>query len=188
MNSQTNNLTGAGVAYAEVTVATYNPTSSKETFTYSIPGHSQNDVVPGQLVWVPLRKNVEPGIVIELHDRQPDFALRKIYAVAGPSSRLNPEQLNLAKWLARETACGLFAAAAPFLPPGATHSTVDVIKLSSKEESIRSDLSRAQQQLVDFLLERGEVALPDARNAMGKPLTSVIPALVKKGVLERTRR
>ena len=120
----------------------------------------------GQLVWVPLRKNTSLGLIVTIEDRLPAGPLKAIRTPVEPAFALDASQLDTVIWLARESACSVFAAASPFLPPGVSHRAVD-ISASERGRSDNSDgFTAAQARLVEYLREREEVSLDAARSAL----------------------
>ncbi|CAA9558843.1 MAG: Helicase PriA essential for oriC/DnaA-independent DNA replication [uncultured Thermomicrobiales bacterium] len=164
------------------------------TLSYAVPDRWRGGIGTGQLVWVPLRKGLALGIVIRLHGDAPGFALKPLHAPVEPAFRLDDDRLAVAAWLARETATSLFAAAAPFLPPGVTHRAVEHLRLREPEEdapdagAVPDDLTPAQGRLVALLTERGEVSLTAAQAALGSSLKTVVAKLEARGVVERVAR
>jgi primosomal protein N' (replication factor Y) len=155
--------------------------------SYAIPTALQGALREGQLVWVPLRGKPALGVIAELHDDLPPFALKAVIGAVEPPTRVSPVHMETARWLARETASGLYDVLSLFLPPGATHRALPYLKLSG----IAADdgaLTPAQRRLVSLLGERGETSLAAAKAALGSSLTSVVPALEAAGIIERVYR
>lgn len=70
-------------------------------FTYSLPGHMQDAVVPGMRVVVPLGKSkTYIAIVVEKHNRKPDFTTKDVCEVPDNMPMVLPLQLDLWKWIA----------------------------------------------------------------------------------------
>jgi primosomal protein N' (replication factor Y) len=178
---------GAAIA-AEVAVAGGHGAAGNETLSYAVPSHLVDQLAVGQVVWVPLRKQVVLGVVLALHHDSVSFALRPINALVEPPFRLDQDRLDLARWLARETATNLFAVAAPFFPPGVTARKVEHLRLRLCEQATEDGpaLTATQQRLLAFVAEHsGEVDLAAAQSALGSSLTSVADALVRRGLIER---
>lgn len=160
------------------------------TLTYRVPPHLDHIEV-GQLIWVPLRRKLVLGIVVERHDRQPPPRVdpRDIHAPVEPSFCLTPQQWNLAAWIAEETLCSLYEAASPMLPPGVNSRAVEYLSLDHPLSDVeRSALTRSQSSLVDLLASEGEVTLDRAQRSQGSSLASVIPALERQGIVNRVAR
>ena len=155
--------------------------------TYAVPPEHQGALAEGQLVWVPVRRRLVPGIVSTLRAEPPGFPTRPVHAVVEPPVVLDPVRLAAARWMARETACGLYAAAAPFLPPGLSHRVVETLRLADPGVD-PAGLTPTQRRLVALLRERGDTDLAAARAELGSCLASVVPRLEEAGVVERTAR
>ncbi|MBA2276382.1 MAG: primosomal protein N' [Chloroflexia bacterium] len=156
--------------------------------SYEVPARWPERLDVGQLVWVPLRKSLALGVVVAIDEERPSVEVRPLHAPVEPRFRLSEDRFDVARWLARETACTLFAAASPFLPPGVTHRTVEYLRLAISPLELPADLTTAQRALAAILVERGEVSIDAARSATGQTLTTVIPKLEAKGVIERVAR
>src|SRR5215218_3395585 len=86
-------------------------------FTYRIPERLRGALQFGQLVRVPLRRRLEPGIVTRIHDETPAFDLRPVDSIVEPEFILPGWAMEVAGWMAATTRCTYYDAAAPFLPP-----------------------------------------------------------------------
>ncbi|HUG16591.1 MAG TPA: primosomal protein N' [Thermomicrobiales bacterium] len=179
----------ASTAYAEV-APDARLTGRHATLTYSVPPHL-DCVEVGQLIWAPLRRRLVLGIVVERHRRPPEPRLvpRDVHALVEPTFCLAPLQWNLAVWLAEETLCTLFDAAAPMLPPGVNSRAVEHLVLERPPSaSERSSLTRSQLTLVDLLATEGELTLERAQRSLGSSLASIISALETRGLVQRVAR
>ncbi|MFM9105115.1 MAG: primosomal protein N' [Chloroflexota bacterium] len=172
--------------FADLAVDGANP-GGDGTLTYAVPAALAGQVRRGTAVWVPLRRRWALGIVLGVHDEPPSFETRPLQAMVDPPVTLDEARLQIAEWLARETASSRFAALGPFLPPGIAASAVEHLRLASPAPG-HPPLTAAQQRLAAFLGERGEVSIETARRELDSSLASVIPRLEELGVLERTVR
>ncbi|MFT4038489.1 MAG: primosomal protein N' [Thermomicrobiales bacterium] len=136
----------------------------------------------GSVVWAPLRGKHAPGVVLRLHQEEPEFPLRPLLGQPQPPHRLSEAQLETARWLARETAAGLYEALALFLPPGASQEIRPFFSLADPTIDVEP-FTPLQRKLLTLLRERGEVSLDAARSALNSSLTSVVPALEAAGAV-----
>ena len=174
--------------YAEVAVDGVGGGRGDGVLSYAVPERWGDALQLGQLVWVPLRKSFALGVVVGLGSDAPPMEVRPLHAVVEPPCRLDAERLDVARWIARETASSLFAALAPFLPPGVTHRTTEYLRLVTPDAALPADLTSAQRALAMLLAEHGELSVEAARAATGQALTTVIPKLEARGVIERVVR
>ena len=174
--------------FAEVAVDGARVSSGDGTLTYAIPERWSDRIGVGQLVWVPLRRRLALGVVIALRPDAPPFTLKPIHAPVEPAFCLDADRLDVAVWLARETATGLFAALAPFLPPGVTHRAVEHLRLVDPDAAATADVTPAQRRLLALLDERGEISLDAARANLGRSLTSIVARLEARNLIERVAR
>jgi len=159
--------------------------SGSETLSYAVPRDLAERISVGQLVWVPLRRQIVLGLVVRLHAESVPFELKPIRAPVEPEFCLTDDQLDIARWLARQTATTLFAAASPFFPPGVTHRAVEFLRLVELEMPHADDLPPLQARLFALLSERGEVTEKAARAELGSHAGRAIAALERAGLIER---
>lgn len=162
----------------------------RATLTYAVPAPLVERVTVGQVVWAPLRDKLVLGIVIAMHIEQHAASdVRPIHSLVEPEFQLSALQLELASWIAEHVVCSLFEATALMLPPGASASMVEHLRLVSPlPEDDRSELTPLQTKLYDLLVERGELPLATAQRELGSSLTTVVEKLVREGVIERVAR
>ena len=155
--------------------------------SYAVPAHVRDSVAVGQVVWVPLRGKPALGVIARLHDEAPAFAVKPLLASVDPPMRVSVDQLDTARWLARQSASSLYDALSLFLPPGASHRARPYLRLTDPGFEL-SQFTPAQGRLLTLLAERGETSLEAARSALGSSLTSVVPALEEAGVIATVYR
>lgn len=179
---------GARPRYVRVAVDGVSASMNGGVLTYALPGDMDPLPEVGQVVWVPIRNKMMHGVVTGLTNDEPEFETRPIGKPAEPPVGLSPEQLVVARWMARETASSLFACAALFLPPGRTHRAIEMFRMNDDADLSETELTSLQERVVDLLMERGELSLEDLRKETGKSLNSVLPELVAKKILIRELR
>jgi len=185
-------------------------------FTYEVPEALATAVQRGMRVSVPLAKSkTYIGIVVEVHDRKPDFATKPITSVCDDAPVLLDTQLRLWRWIADYYMAPLgdvYAAAMPSGLRGADYrpkydTFVDLAPHYRSERALHIALdmlkrSAAQQKvLVDFLalshydsLEGDvckETVVPVARDELVNSAhctTAQVKALVDKRILVTYQR
>lgn len=168
----------------EVAVNVTTPGTGRGVLTYAAPKTWTDTLVPGQLVWVPVRNRVELGLIVAAVTEEPRFAVRDLHAPVIPTFILAPGRMETAHWLARETASTLYASASPFLPPGVKNRAIDVlVPTGMLAEDASPPLTVMQRRLLELVQERGEITADAARQALSQALTTVIPALAERGFL-----
>jgi len=150
--------------------------------SYAIPAHVRDSIQVGQVVWVPLRGKPALGVIARLHGDVPAFAVKPLLAAVDPPTQVSADQLDTARWLARQCASSLYDALSLFLPPGASHRARPYLRLTESVFDL-GQFTPAQQRLLTLLAERGETSLDAARSALGSSLTSIVPALEQAGVV-----
>jgi primosomal protein N' (replication factor Y) (superfamily II helicase) len=165
-----------------------NTAERSRLLTYSVPAHLREDVLEGGLVWVPVRNTYKIGVVVRAHREPPEFEVRDIQAIVEPGFQFSDDQWQVIEWISEQTVCSLYDAALPFFPPGAVNRAVEYLAARDPLPVHVDRLTPRQRELVLFLQRRGEVSLSVARRAMGSRLTSIVPDLVRQGVINRLVR
>ncbi|MDR0679037.1 MAG: hypothetical protein LBF24_02195 [Puniceicoccales bacterium] len=83
---------------------------------YSIPDELAEQIVPGSLVEVPLRRHLRPAVLLSLDGDSYDGPLRPIGRLLRPQPVLSPNLLALARWIAayyRNPLCRVLELAVP---------------------------------------------------------------------------
>jgi primosomal protein N' (replication factor Y) len=174
-----------GLLVAEVAVDATGSPHGSGVLSYGVPAVLTERISVGQLVWAPLRKQVVLGIVVRLHRNPVPSDLRALQAPVEPAFHLDSERMEIAGWVARETASTLFAALAPFLPPGVSHRAVEFLRLTKPDEEPPPWLTFAQKRVVDLLAAEGEMTIDQARKRLGSSLTTIVPKLEEHRLIER---
>lgn len=144
--------------------------------------------VVGQLIRVPLRNKLVLGFVVDYSHEKPDFTVRPVSDPVQPEMILSDQQLEIVRWMSRETASSFFQCGSLFLPPGRLWKAVDVYTLNPEADLESFEFTPIQQRVIDELQVDEELSLPVLRSRTGKSLTSVLPDLVKLGAILRWQR
>ncbi len=84
------------------------------TLTYSVPENLNPQA--GDLVKLALRKKSTQGLILEIHDRKPDFKTSQIEELLLATPILPPLQLKLLQWLSKTYFCPLSQCLKLFIP------------------------------------------------------------------------
>lgn len=110
---------------ADIALRNVVSSGTSAVFSYRVPTWLQNQLQPGHLVWVPLRREVVQGVVLTLNDSasyssgvRRTFPLREIVKLADPEACIPPVGLQLAAWFAEMYRTTLYEALTLLLPPG----------------------------------------------------------------------
>ncbi|HMB99307.1 MAG TPA: hypothetical protein VKM36_12530, partial [Balneolaceae bacterium] len=74
------------------------PTAVRRLFTYHT---KEKNIAPGMRVWVPLRKEFAIGMVVQVHQRKPEFETRPVERVLDESPTMDETMLKLTEWIHR---------------------------------------------------------------------------------------
>jgi len=167
----------------EVAVNVAAGSGGRGVFTYAVP-EDWDELVPGQLVWAPIRNRVELGMVLGPYTEVPTFSTKELHAPVSPPHVLPPDRLGMALWIAEETASPVYAAASLFLPPGISHRKTEILLPTERDEAdLGAPLTAMQRKLLALVRERGEIPAEAARRELNQALTAVIPKLAELGMI-----
>lgn len=94
------------------------PTAIRQIFTYEIPEELFSVSLMGKRVWVPYRKSYAIGVVVRVHDDQPDFVIKSIRKVLDVEPILNSDLLKLTSWIHKFYFCSWGEVIQAALPSG----------------------------------------------------------------------
>ena len=168
--------------FVDVAVSRILPGSRQGIYSYEVPAQLQDAIERGLLVIVPFQKRVVTGLVTDISFDAPAFEVRELHSVPSPRLVVPPERLDLAEWLARETASSVYAAAAPFLPPGLQTRMVDTYTIQDNPDIDPpdidpADLTPAQRKVMSLLASGEAMTIDQLRSATGKSLSTVMDKL-----------
>ena len=177
--------------YADVIINRKSPAVDR-VFTYLVPDHLAGELEPGMLVQVPFNREHLEGVVIRLHDLEPEgVTLREIEDLLSPMPLFTRELLDLSAWMAEYYCCSRAAALQVMLPAGMVLSgqppkaaRQDFFRLAPDWSAGR--LTEKRKALAAFLESRGE-ASQAALQAAGFD-TAYLRAAEKAGLLLRESR
>ena len=113
--------------YADVIL----PRKLTDPLTYQIPEALSATIAPGSRVVVPLQTKLYTGIVLQVHERRPEFKLKEVVGVADSAPVVTQGQLQLWQWMAGYYICTLGEVMTAALPAG--------LKLQSETLVCRAD-------------------------------------------------
>ena len=174
------------------------PVPLDATFTYRIPEDSPQPVVGGRVI-VPFREQRLSGIVTELHDRKPDFAVKRLSQILDTTPALTPDLMQLGRWIAQYYIAPIGEVLRTMLPLSAefrrvigyriTDKGIDALhSASTVGSSLRSRKEPEHQMLEYSVLNRlsdGEVIREATLRSASGASRSVLQTLVRKKWIAR---
>lgn len=155
------------------------PTAVRQPFTYSVPKEYQSLAEPGKRVWVPLQKHKAIGMVVDVHDEQPDFNTRPIEKVLDKTTVMSDELLALTKWMYSFYYCGWGETIQAALPLGLNFYAEKYLK--AVEGEIPEHLGDKERQIVQEVREEQSYLLKEAEKRWDD---QIIKQLVGQKILE----
>ncbi len=111
------NATPLATPYAEIAVDVLNVPAG-QTYHYAIPDHLRERVAPGVMVLVGFGNRIIEGLVVAGAETTPVADVREIMDVVADSALLTPNQIALARRIARYYLAAPIRVIGPMLPPG----------------------------------------------------------------------
>jgi primosomal protein N' (replication factor Y) len=152
-------------------------------FTYRLPDHLAALVGLGSLVEVPFTSRRLQGVVCSLEATTSLPRVRDIADLLDPIPVVTPHQLRLAHWISTYYAAPMSDVLGAMVPPGLGRKTVYVLEPGEQAEG---RLTPDQQQVLQYVRERGRVPEDDVRRAIpALDLDRVSASLLRRGFLTR---
>ena len=180
--------------YCDVAV----PVPLDATFTYRIPEDSPEPVVGGRVI-VPFREQRLSGIVTELHDREPDFTVKRVSQVLDTTPALTPELMELGRWIAQYYIAPVGEVFRTMLPLSAefrrvigyriTDKGIDALHAASTVGSSLRSRKEPEHQMLEYAvlnrLSDGEVVREGTLRSASGATRAVLQTMVRKKWIAR---
>jgi len=141
----------SSMQYADISI---NLAAIDRSYHYAIPPELQGKLQPGCLVVVPFGKQIVQGVVLALLEKPEVENTLEILSLNSEDTVLTPQQLQLTRWLARETFAPLGAAVNLMLPRGLSQRADILVERSPDADDIPTELPPLQTRLLKLLAER----------------------------------
>lgn len=136
---------------------------------YRVPPRLRRQVAPGQLVWVPLRRQQVQGVVLALesHPGVTGGTMRDLLDLADPEASILPLGLKLAQWVARTYHVPLYEVLALLLPPGVTQNADTTWRATAAGLTVElGTLPERERAILYYLRTHGESSERELRRAL----------------------
>lgn len=161
------------------------PTAVRQSFTYQIPSSLQTNIKVGVRVWVPFQKHTAIGLVVHLHEREPDFTTRSIKKVLDDKPILSEELLRLTHWVHRFYYCGWGEVVQAALPAGLNFQTEKFLNVSEKYEKSKEQYTKNEQDILDAIYNTDEYPFKEAKKRWAEyPHKQILERLIDQDILE----
>lgn len=155
------------------------PTAVRHPFTYALPDKVYSDARVGKRVWVPLQKHKAIGLIVGIHQKEPDFNTRPVEKILDTEPVLSEELLKLTNWIYRFYYCGWGEAIQAALPMGLNFYAEKYLKAS--DEQIPAHLSDSEKEIINDIRKEESYQLKEAQKRWND---KIINKLVGQKVLE----
>ena len=166
------------------------PPPLNRELVYSLPAGLEKQVQPGSIVLVPVVRRLMSGVVIGFIDPQLSAAklsaedIRDVYQVLGSDSLLDPDLIDLCRWMADYYFASLGSALSIALPPGLQLASKRMVRLSSKTAT-QPPSHPLEDQLLEQLTTHGPLKVTTLQRRLGhRGLEGALRRLVRNGHVE----
>src|SRR5689334_9839928 len=167
--------------FAEIII----PLALPKNYTWSIPGHLLDSVIPGCRVEVNLGKNKKyAGIVKRIHNEKPEFfEPKEILNVLDTDPVVYEEQLRLWEWMASYYMCSEGEVMAAALPSHFKLSSETIVVFNEEYGDDFSALDHDEYLVAEALLIKKELKLGEVQQVLDSShVYPVINKLIQKRV------
>ncbi|MDE5703414.1 MAG: hypothetical protein K2H70_01180, partial [Bacteroidales bacterium] len=152
------------------------PLPLRERFTYAVPFDIAGRMAVGMRVCVPFGPSkVYAGIVAELHDRRPDYAVKEILSVLDDEPIVNALQIRFWQWMSQYYLCSEGEAMGCALPSGFQLNSETKIVVSPQFDGCLDHLTPVQQTVVQTLAAQSQLTIRELERLTG--LKKVLPLI-----------
>ncbi len=158
-------------------------------FDYLVPDNLKEKISVGARVRVPFGGGNMPleAYVVGLKEESSFDSLKSIKSVTDSFPVLSKSAIELCFYMKERYFCTFSDAARVMLPPGIGIKFEEWISLSHGYREKINENTPLQNRLVEFLsLNEGSVEMTQIKQSFGKSARSIVNALIKKGVLEKS--
>jgi primosomal protein N' (replication factor Y) len=151
------------------------------SFHYHLPTEL-SAIEPGHLVTVQFGHRRTQGIVLGLLASTDIPETKPVLSLVDPLPVLSPPQIQLARWIARQTKAPLIDCLTLMLPPGLSRKADTLFSLRSSEPEVDQPV---QQRLIQLLTSRGPMrGRQIARSLPRSDWRRALDALVRRGIVD----
>ena len=177
---------------ADIALRTSMGGGESPVFSYRVPARLRGLARPGQLVWVPLRRQQVQGVVLAL--REGDVGpggreLRDLSDLADPEANIPASGLRLAEWVSATYRAPLYDALALLLPPGVGQESEPIYKVTPTGlRAVLGELPPRERAILYYLRVNGQQSERDLRAALrggDDDLRDAYAALTERGLVSR---
>ena len=159
------------------------PTAVRHPFTYAVRESLVERIRPGLRVWIPFQKHKAIGMVVKVHQNEPDFKTRSVEKIMDEQPVLSDELLELTEWIHRFYYCGWGEVVQAALPVGLNFYAEKYLKATKVEPD--NKFSEKQREILEEIGQKESYTLKEARKRWGEEGRSQpLKKLIDEGYLE----
>ncbi|MTI87314.1 MAG: primosomal protein N' [Balneolaceae bacterium] len=158
------------------------PAAVRRTFTYHTTPELEEEIEAGKRVWVPFRNYYAIGVIVNAHDKKPEFNTKSLRKILDSQSILSEELLKLTKWVSRFYYSSWGETIQAALPAGLNFVSKKNLKVEKVSEG--EDFTKEEMEVLTELQQK-KTSLKEAKKRwQGTSLNKVFHQLLKKKRIE----
>ncbi len=122
-------------------------------YHYLVPPELSEQLLPGQLLWVPFGAEERQGLLLGFEEQAPIASTRPIQAIAQAEPFLQPASIELARWMSERYLAPLWDTLLLLLPPGVLQSTERLVRRTRR--SVQEPLTTDARRVLGWLEAQG---------------------------------
>jgi primosomal protein N' (replication factor Y) len=143
--------------YADIVFST----AVRHPFTYALPDELRAEAAVGKRVWVPLQKHNAIGLIVNIHQQEPDFNTRPVKNVLDDNPVLSDEMLQLTRWMHRFYYCGWGETIQAALPVGLNFYAEKYLRVT--DGTVPDHLDDQEKEIVEDIRQNESYQLKEAQ-------------------------
>lgn len=153
------------------------PLALPAAYTYKVPEHIQDTLVPGMRVEAPIRHKIYAGIITAVHDEvESGLNPRPFFSLLDQRPVVSSLQLDFWTWMARYYCCTIGEVMEAALPGGMKLSSETRVVIDEEVQSHMIDeLTNEEYLVTEALSIRGELTLDQVKDILQKK--SIMPVI-----------
>ena len=157
------------------------PTAVRRVFTYHLSEGQNPQNLLGKRAWVPFRDYFAIGVIVRIHDVEPEFETRPVRQILDDEPVVSEELLQLTEWMHEFYFCSWGEVIQAALPAGLNFISEKYVRVG--DENAVSKLSEKEQEVLNAIKENPETKLDEAKKRWkGTGLNRSLTSLLKKVV------
>ncbi len=162
------------------------PIATPKVYTYSIPQHLSGKIKTGQRVIVYVKSKLYTGIVLSVHDKEPEYETKPIEDILDNEPFITKDHLKFWQWVADYYMCTIGEVYTAALPPSLRLEGMQKLYLTTS--NIEGIILTAEEEKIFNILKKQSYTISElAKKTGNKNILHLVKSLVEKGLIRSTQ-